>query len=387
MPVDEAELKRQIEAQIKASFESSLSQSSKMQEEMLKQVTQNAASGFNAQAMRSFVYDGKNYSFIVSVENGKKCLLNNSNYKLVFTDLNKDINASYFDVYSVSLVDEGVAFSNYALSKIKATGEFMLYYVNQEGDFFTLYKFNSMPSDEEVCARAVANHEAFKANNIKGFAVSEYLELRRKTVMKVRGIFGEAKNFRHFQAMQDYKLLILNFEPTVTPQGYSLSIAYDFKDDKFFILNTVKSLEFFINSNKMQLSLDTGSVISKEHPDLLYWLIRAVSVNQFKEVIYKQEDFAAYANAFSNNKPVNLSHISEVVNSIKSEIKPPYVENDAMVLLFVNKTSGDVEKWTCSYDNDSTKNVVFKIEVIARDVFAPDFIAEDYTGSKIKYID
>ncbi len=385
MTIDENEMKRQIEEQIKKSFESSLAQSSKMQEEMLKQMSKNVAGSVNAADLRSCVLNGKTYSFMVSNVEGKKCLLS-ENYKLVFNDLNKDINANYFDVYNVSLVDDGVVFSGYTLSKIKTTGEFMLYYVNQEGDFFDLYKFAAMPKDEEVCAQAINNHETFKNKALKGVSLSEYLDLRSKTVSKVRFIFEQAKSFKHYAIMPEYKLLLLRFEPVATQYHYLLSVAYDYKDDKFFILNTAEALEFFINTNKMQLSKETGEVISSEGVDLLSWLLAFTSVNQFKELIYTTEDLVHSAHAKSGNPPVNLNQLKKVLDKIRNDVKAPFVEDGVFTALFLNKSgTGQIEKWTVSYA-DSDKNVSVKMQVLVDDVFVPDFMTEDFTGGQIKYI-
>ncbi len=385
MAIDENEMKRQIEEQIKKSFTESMAQSSKMQEEMFKQMTKNMTSAVNAADLRSCVLNGKTYSFVISNADGKKCLLS-ENYKLVFSDLNKDINANYFDVYNVSLIDNEVAFSGYTLSKIKTTGEFMLYYVNQEGDFFDLYKFAAMPKDEEVCAQAINNHETFKTRALKGVSLSEYLDLRSKTVSKVRFTFEQAKNFKHYAIMPDYKLLLLRFEPVTTPYHYMLSVAYDYKDDKFFILNTADALEFFINTNKMQLSKETGEVISSESTDLLSWLIAFTSVNQFKELIYTTEDLVHFAHASSGNPPVNLNQLRKILDKIRSDVKAPFIENGVFTALFLNKSgTGQIEKWTISYA-DSDKNAAVKMQVLADNVFVPDFMTEDYTGGQIKYI-
>lgn len=384
MAIDENEMKRQIEEQIKKSFSESLVQSSKMQEEMMKQMSQNMNATSSAD-LRSCVLNGKTYSFVISNADGKKCLLS-ENYKLVFSDLNKDINANYFDVYNVSLVDNGVVFSSYTLSKIKTTGEFMLYYVNQEGDFFDLYKFGAMPRDEEVCAQAINNHETFKTRSLKDVSLSDYLDLRSKTVGKVRFTFEQAKNFKHYAIMPEYKLLLLRFEPVTTQYHYLLSVVYDYKDDKFFILNTADALEFFINTNKMQLSKETGEVISSDGVNLLSWLLAFTSVNQFKDLIYSTEELVHAAHAKSGNPPVNLNQLKKILDKIRSDVNAPFVEAGVFTALFLNKSgTGQIEKWTISYV-DSDKSVAVKMQVLADNVFVPDFMTEDYTGGQIKYI-
>lgn len=376
-PLDPLEFQKRIIAETQAKILESFQSVDvkKAQEEFLKQSTESLK---KVQAQKQDVP----YVFESGVLSNKKTL-QYGNFKLLVDYLAPNNNQSFIDLFKIELFDGSNSHSYDFIVSHDTTQKslFQLYVLTPEKDYLLVKDFSAQPSDEVAAASAIDYFKNFKEKVINNFDFEKYLELRRKAVEFTRKAFPDSKVFTIFTIKDE--LLMYRFQPMYTKYNFKQSVIYDFRDEKFFTINTIESLESFVNSNKKQINNgEEIGTVSSANLELLRCLVLLPATNQFKMQVNSSEDVLKYRFVDSENQ----NEVANRIEPFKKDLKPPTVNGKEFTMYTLDTWYPCVlEKWTVT--ELKSGDVKVKSEALLNDVYVPSFLTLNFhSENKLSYI-
>ena len=299
------------------------------------------------------------------------------NYQIEFVKLpeKKD---SFYDIYQINVYKDEKEVMNLALRKsVGYNGPtYSMIHLTPEGDAILLRNYGAVEQEQDVIAvHSINTYSSFEKNVLNGISFEEYVKIRKKIVDNTKKAFEDSRYFDVLRFMNGF--VLFKFEPKQNKHNYWLNVAYDYKNDKFSLLNTQKSLEYFLKRNRVELNNGKNEkLITEKNKENIVDLIKNTSTNQFKRVVYEFEDVFKINYVTEDNKP----EIEKRIAPIKKILKPPTIKGNKLTLyLLTTWFPSELEEWIIV-----EKGFEFEIntKTILKQVYVPGFLTDKFTASE-----
>ncbi len=309
-----------------------------------------------------------------SVE-GDNRIYTEGDFRVIFIKMPDIINRNSQNVFEIRVNKSGKEVSRLGLRKYLYPGkppQYVLLEITPEKDTFTIRNYGAIFQEQEVIAsHAIAFYENFEKRILKELDYDQYLEFRRRAVEYLRKFFKLAKYVK-IEFCTSY-FMLLTFEPKPTKNNYYLTVAYDYKNDRYSILSNMESLKKFLTHNRIELNDGKNvALLSKKNMALVIDLVKFCSINQFKRVIKGFDDILKIKFVTKDN----LNEVTTRIQEIKNIVKEPLVkENKLKFYLLHTWFPGELEEWTLV---EKDREIHIEVKTIMKQVYVPGFVTLNF---------
>lgn len=330
--------------------------------------------------------NNKEYLLTRSYETAQKppkIVFNYESYKAIFEINKEDPKNPYKIIYRIELYDCNKKVSRYNLmvDANKIPSAYSLLKITPEEDAFTVRSYEKLEDTEKLAAQVIENFEKFKREVLKDMPFEEFERIRSEAVEYTKKAF---ENARYFLVTEVTKYFLrFGFEPKENKHNHWLNAAHDYRNKRYYVLNTVESLEYFLKRNRVELNDGKNEkLVTEKNQNMLINLIKDTSENQFKRIYYSDDDIMNISHVTEDNK----AEIEKRIAPFKKILKPPTIKGNKLTLYLLSTWfPSELEEWTIVENG-------FEFEIntktILKQVYVPGFVTEESTSGEeeLRYI-
>ncbi len=328
----------------------------------------------------------KEYLLIRSYDTSQqpiKTVFNYESYKVTFEINQEDLKSSYRAFYRINLYydNKNVQKYNFTMDASKRTVVYSLLRISPEEDAFTVRTYDKVEEMEKIAAQAIEKFEQFKREVLKDMPFDDYEKIRSEAVEYTKKAFQDARYFLVTEVTKYF--LRFRFEPKENAYNYWLNAAHDYKNKRYYVLNTIESLEYFLKRNRVELNNGKNEkLVTEKNKEILVDLIKDTSENQFKRVYYDDNNITKISHVNEDNKP----EIEKRIAPFKKILKPPTIKGNKLTLyLLTTWFPSELEEWIVV-----EKGFEFEIntKTILKQVYVPGFVTQESASGEeeLRYI-
>ncbi|MDO8427611.1 MAG: hypothetical protein Q7S92_00180 [Candidatus Diapherotrites archaeon] len=317
-----------------------------------------------------------------SEENSK--IFSTKQYKLVFVQLPAKPNSPFQDLFEINVFFKKQLVRKLGLRQflnMQNPNSVMLNYqlleLEPEHQVFACHFFGNLYPDLDQLAQQVLNYlHGFEKRLLTNYSWDAFLKLRTQLVTNLKETFPKSGIFFFGEFFDNF--LLGSFVPHSNFGNNWLGFVYDAKKKKIVFLNTLDSLEDFLNSSKIKLSKTNWTFIPK--------LFKYTGINQYRIILSSSDDLLK--NHFSTQD--TLPEIQQRVAKFKKIIHEPRFSSTQTqskvsfftIGIYVNSKLVD---WDLVLDKGKWK---IHRKCLRSNFFLPNFLVQPfkYEEQKVSYV-